>query len=63
MRFKAYSRVKYVFPMLFAAIAVTFFAAPANNKKKIWPNAVDFSGGKITGSFGAGADACFIVSA
>jgi hypothetical protein len=49
VRFKAYSRVKYAFPILVAAIAVTVFAAPAN--KKIWPNAVDFSGGKITGSF------------
>jgi hypothetical protein len=50
MRSKAYARVKYAFPIVFAAIAVALFAAPAE-KKKIWPNAVDFSNGKIVGSF------------
>ncbi|HET9176933.1 MAG TPA: hypothetical protein VFQ24_01075 [Terriglobia bacterium] len=50
MGFRLSSTAKYVFPVLFAVVAVVVFAAPANNKK-IWPNAVDFSGGKISGSF------------
>lgn len=49
MRLKAYSRVKYVFPILVAAIAVALFAAPAN--MVIVPGAVEFSNGNITGSF------------
>lgn len=49
MRFKAYSGVKYVFPILVAAIAVALFADPAN--RVISPGAVEFSNGNITGSF------------
>jgi hypothetical protein len=49
MRLKPYPTAKYAFPILFAAIAVALFAAPAN--RAIVPGAVEFSNGKITGSF------------
>lgn len=49
MRPKPYSTARYVFPILFALIAVAVFAAPVN--KVIVPGAIEFSNGKITGTF------------